>query len=236
MLIIIQAGSTNQSTIDKYGDFDSWVVEAGEINQSEIVNIKVFEGEALPDTKRVTAAIITGSHSMVSQKESWSVAVEDWIKEAYAGGVYLFGICYGHQLIADALGGRADYNQNGKEYGTVNISLTNNSKTDLLFTDLEKVFKAHECHSQSVVALPENAVRLAYNHHDDNQAYCIDNRIWGVQFHPEFDENHMHDYVDCFESELISSGLKPDQIKEDICSTPISTSLLKRFVRLVKSL
>ncbi len=70
-------------------------------------SVEVIDPELapLPEPRHFSGAILTGSHSMVTDHEPWSERTAAWIPAVMAAGTPLLGICYGHQLIAYALGG-----------------------------------------------------------------------------------------------------------------------------------
>jgi len=231
-IAIIKAGGTNKDIVDRYGDFEKWIIDRIGIDKNNIIVSDIKNGEPFPDFNNISGAVITGSHSMVTEKQEWSLKIEEWIRGAFNNDIYLLGICYGHQLIAEALGGKVDYNSNGKEYGTKEIIKEDD---DIIFKNLPSTFKAHECHSQSVIKLPTNAKLLAKNSHDPHQAFSINDKIWGVQFHPEFNEEHMKTYIDAFEENLIKDGHDTDILRSSVEMTNESTSILRYFAEIALS-
>ena len=74
-----------------------------------------------------------------------------WLRDAAHAGVPLFGICYGHQLLAHALGGEVGDNPNGREMGTIDLELHPHAADDPLFAGLPMQFPAQATHLQSVL-------------------------------------------------------------------------------------
>lgn len=228
-LYIVKCGSTFDFIKDEFGDFEDWIIEKLEDKSRDIFVLDVKNDEELPILGKNDAVILTGSHSMVTHEEPWSLLLEKWIPKLIDEEIPLLAICYGHQLLAKSLGGVSTYHENGIEIGSVDINLDENSKNDSISSKLKNSFKAHTVHSQTVVKLPNNAVRLAFNSHDTNHAFRIGSCAWGVQFHPEFDKNIMDLYIkevvknkDLDEQKLLS-------LSED---TQIATSILREFENL----
>jgi GMP synthase (glutamine-hydrolysing) len=153
------------------------------------------------------------------------MAMADWIPSLIEANIPFLGICYGHQLLAHALGGRVGFHPGGKEVGTVDVHLLPESLTDPLFGSLPSPF-------QTVLSLPKGAVRLAWNSFEPNHAFRIGSCAWGVQFHPEYDKNIMESYVVEQAKELEAAGRDVAELLRTIRDTPVAVSILSRFALL----
>ena len=228
-LYIIKCGSTFDSIKNDFKDFEHWIIDKFENKDKNIVIINAQENEKLPILTKNDAVILTGSHSMVTHEESWSLEVEKWLPKLIEDEVPLLAICYGHQLLAKSLGGVSGYHENGIEIGSVDINLEENAKNDEIFSKLQNSFKAHTIHSQTVIKLPKNATRLAFNNHDKNHAFRVGNCAWGVQFHPEFDKNIMNLYI---KEVAKKKDLDVEKLTSFSENTNVATTILKEFERL----
>jgi GMP synthase (glutamine-hydrolysing) len=162
-VLIIKTGTTHPLIKEKHGVFEDFIINQGEIQKDRVIVSAVYKNEALPDINSIDSIIITGSHSMVTDKEDWSVKLSEWINEISKYNIPTLGICYGHQLLCQAFGGIVGYHPKGIEKGTVNIELTEEGKKDKLLGILPSPFLGHVSHSQSVIKLPEKAILLAKN-------------------------------------------------------------------------
>ena len=220
---IIKTGGTAPSLRVRRGDFEDWILAGMEFSVDGNVEVlDVAAGRALPNPKRAGKIVITGSHDMVTDRLEWSERTASWLAEAVSAGAPILGICYGHQLLAHALGGSVDYNPRGQETGTTEISLLAAAWSDPLLCGLPARIKVHVSHSQSVIRLPAAAVRLAENEWDRNQAFRFGPCVWGVQFHPEFDADIMRTYA---HEKPLPPGI-------EIIDTPFGGRILKRFASL----
>jgi len=233
-LYIFKVGETFENTKKNLGDFADWIKNFTNSNNLSIEVIDILNNDKLPQIKDSFGVIITGSHSMVTDNLHWSVNIEQWIREAINHPIYILGICYGHQLIAKALGGYVDNNPKGKEIGTVTIFSNERIKKDPLFKDTFQNFKAHVTHMQSVLTLPKGAKSLALNPHDENQIVRFSEYIWGVQFHPEFDENIMKEYIKEQKIQLQTLGFDMDELLTNVDKTDYANTLIDRFAQLLK--
>lgn len=232
-MYIIKTGTTFPSTMKQFGDFDKWTTEAFGPVDLEIAVIDAEHGEQLPAADRCAGIAITGSHSMVTDDLDWSLKLEEWLRSLLKAEVPIFGTCYGHQLLARAAGGKVGFHPQGKEVGTVEITLTPDHANDPIFRNLPQTFSVHATHAQSVLELPEGAVHLAANEYEPNHAFRIGEVAWGVQFHPEYSIDIMRSYIEHQSEILEAAGQDVSERLADVTDTPIATELFRKFGQLV---
>ena len=170
---------------------------------------------------------------MVSDREDWSERTAAWLVKAIQHGLPVLGVCYGHQLLAHALGGRVGANPSGRQIGTVEVRLTGSAWNDPLFGHLSPSFAAQASHQEVVLELPPGARRRASSPLDSNFAIQFTDKVWGVQFHPEFSAPVMSEYIRCRRDNLDEEGLNPDQLLSKVADTPEARSVLKIFKALL---
>jgi GMP synthase-like glutamine amidotransferase len=95
------------------------------------------------------------------------------------------GICFGHQVLADLLGGSIVTDSNMAESGIAKIILTEIGKKDPLLTSLPDEFHGIVSHKSSVLNLPQGAELLAYSDRCPVQGFKYKSNIYGFQLHPE---------------------------------------------------
>src|SRR5699024_87768 len=122
--------------------------------ESDIRVIDVSVGEALPAMDSVRGAVISGSAAMVTDQRDWSERLAGWIRNAMDAALPLFGVCYGHQLMAHALGGHVGALPDGREMGTKDIEILAPGVSDPLLTTTPARFAAHTTHVESVLEVP----------------------------------------------------------------------------------
>ena len=205
-----------------------------DVSPEDVVTCSPYLGEALPDCTAFSGVIVTGSSAMVTDKAEWSEGTAHWMADVVAAEVPLLGICYGHQLLAHALGGVVGYNPKGREIGTVEVHLNAMGQTDMFLGELPTSFLAQASHSQSVLTLPNEARLLASNALEPHHAFVVGSCAWGVQFHPEFDAWYVRALIDHREDALQSESLNADALRAQVCDTPEAQGLLKRFVELAQ--
>jgi len=212
------------------GDFEDWIMAPLEKTLMSFSVVSPYKENLPSDPTGFAGVIITGSHSMVTVKEAWSEQTAAWIPRVIESEIPLLGICYGHQLLAHAMGGVVGNFPTGVELGTVQVTLTDEAHKDSLFKGLPKRIRVHASHTQTVVQLPPDAILLASGENEPHHAFAMGACAWGVQFHPEFDADIMKTYVHEFSDLMKRHGQNPDKVIEDITETPLSQILLERFV------
>ncbi len=120
--LILQTGHPTAS-MRRHGSFAHWIRVAAGLGDDEVVVIDVEHDEPLPTREGFAGVFVTGSGAMVTDQLPWSEASAAWLRDAAHAGLPLLGICYGHQLLAHALGGQVGYNPAGREMGTVDVAL-----------------------------------------------------------------------------------------------------------------
>ena len=150
---------------------------------------KISEGELPPPVEDPAAwphdgVIISGSEASVYDDTPWINQTIAWLRSAHTAHLPVLGICWGHQLLAQALGGRV-VGMTEYELGPWEIYPL---VEDPLFPFAEP-FTAFETHSDRVIELPPGAFPLAVSD-TGIQAFRVGTAV-GVQFHPEYDRASM---------------------------------------------
>lgn len=233
-LLIIKTGSTFPSISNKHGDFDDFILNSILIEKENVIVSSPYKYENLPSLLNISGIIITGSHSMVTDNEKWSENLSNYIKEASYISLPILGICYGHQLIAKTFGGTVDYHPLGIEIGTKEIELTSEGKKDILLGILPEMFLGHVTHSQSVTLLPSTATILAKNDFEMHHSFVINNNIWGVQFHPEFNKEVILAYIENQKNYLLLKGYNLNAIENSVKDIDFGKRILQRFIEIIE--
>lgn len=227
-VVILKTGTTYPDIRNTFGDFDAWFVQG--LSDDLDLSVADVVNDPLPgEPTDWDGVVVTGSPAMVSDREPWSEKTAQWINQAVTASIPLLGVCYGHQLLAHALGGEAGYHPEGRESGTHQVCLLDAASKDPLFSQLPSEFPAHLTHLQSALRLPANAVLLARSGFEPHQAFRVGPHAWGVQFHPEFTDKVMAAYLKVQRPELEKEGLDAGQLLNSVRPAPDASRLLRLF-------
>lgn len=150
------------------------------------VNYRIFQtwqGE-LPDVINTDELyLIPGSLDSAYDDKPWIAALVRWVKSAYKHGAKLMGVCFGHQVIARALGGEVRPYEGG--FGTgVRASQVIDGLMQPYFPGGE--MRLLYSHHDQVMALPPDAVLCATSDFCKNESFRIGRQVVTFQGHPEF--------------------------------------------------
>jgi len=156
----------------------------------------VCNNEDLPPLDSFDWLMVMGGsqHAWDEQGNPWLPAEKAFVGEALASGKRFLGICFGAQLLAEALGGRIFPNEH-KEIGWHEVVVNREGQESFLFQNIPASFITFHWHSDHF-SLPGNCTRLAASNASVNQAFvCKDRPLVGLQFHPEYTRDMVYYYA-----------------------------------------
>ena len=192
----------------------------------------LYAGDPVPSSTELSslAAIIPlggGMNTDEDERYPWLAGERRMLREAVDRDVPVLGICLGAQQLAAATGGRV-YHRERPERGWMSIDVTGD---DELFDGLPRRFSTLQWHVDSFEAPPE-AVLFA-ERGGGQQAFRLGRRAWGVQFHPEVDDDLLEHWLDDADREDPAFGEHLREVRSEIVagSVPLCTTIVRNFVR-----
>ncbi len=192
---ILEAEQLNTDIIQKFGSYADmtqallWSVD----NTLSFQTWSVVRGEYPQDMNECDAYLITGSKASVYDDVPWIRQLENYIVSLSEQRKKLIGICFGHQLIAQALGGAVEKSDKGWGVGIMSSSVLQTRKW---MEPEKKGFSLLVSHQDQVVELPPNADCLASSDFCVNSSVQIGNHILTFQGHPEFSVEYARQSMD----------------------------------------
>jgi GMP synthase-like glutamine amidotransferase len=146
----------------------------------DIVAYDVIAGELPSDPEECDAWLTTGSRHSVNDDETWIRALEGFVREVAAAEVPFIGICFGHQMLAKALGGSVARSEQGWGVGVKEVDV-------LPELGLGESYRVLTSHQDQVETIPPGGEILGWNEHCPVSMLRVGSKMLGIQGHPEFD-------------------------------------------------
>jgi GMP synthase (glutamine-hydrolysing) len=227
---ILVAGDPVAETLHQRGGFPELIMGAAPSAWSGAWSACDLRGaDPLPTLAELAGVIVTGSAASVYERLPWMLRAAAYLRELVSGDVPVLGICFGHQLLGDALGGRVARNPNGREIGTQELELTSR---DAIFGEGPRML-VNTTHVDSVVELPPRAECFARTALEPNAAVKFSESAWGVQYHPEVDAEVMRHYVRARRELLEREAFDVAALEQTARETPEAAGVIARFLQLV---
>ncbi len=212
---ILETGKVNPDLVPAHGPY---VPMFRRFLHSADPTIEV-EGWDIVDGGRIPASphdadgwLITGSKFGVYEPLPWIEPLKDFLRETYAATVPIVGICFGHQILAEAMGGRVVKSERGWGCGVHSYRLAG---SEPWMTDAQGTLKVHAMHQDQVIEKPEGARVIASSEFCEYAGLAYGDHAFSIQPHPEFDA--------AYERDLINLRQGGDGIPEDIAERAIRT-------------
>ncbi|RPA86731.1 putative class I glutamine amidotransferase [Ascobolus immersus RN42] len=195
-LAILEAGALFTTVADKYGTyltlyrnmFVNSLPKGTDLSPYlDCSGYNVHTEELYPDLDSIDAILISGSHANAFDNTVWIERLVEFTKEALAKKKKVVGVCFGHQIVSRALGGKVQRNEQGWEVAVTEVDLTEEGKRVF---GVDKMLM-HQMHRDMVPELPppldgQEVQLLASTNRCKIQGMYVPGRFITVQGHPEF--------------------------------------------------
>jgi GMP synthase (glutamine-hydrolysing) len=226
-IAVLITGDPVPQTRASRGGFFELIVGAAATGLARFVACDVRNGERLPPLDGASGVIVTGSPASVTDELPWMLSTGAELARLVSAGVPTLGICFGHQLLGRALGGRVGLNPRGREMGTVDLDVL---ESDPVVGSRGR-HAVNATHVDSVIELPPGARVLATTAQEPHAAVRFSERSWGVQFHPEVDGQVLRHYLSARRELLASEGFDFESTERAAADTPAGAAVIEQFVR-----
>ena len=181
---ILRTDSVSREWVSTYGEYPDMFTRllSAEDDALTFTTWNVEVGELPNSVEAADGFLITGSKSSVYDDKAWIRALEDFVRECHAARRKVIGICFGHQLVAQALGGVVAKSPKGWGVG-VHCYTVDREGFDL--ADGEQ-FCLLASHQDQVMTMPPGATQIASNDHCEFAGMTLGQHMLTFQGHPEF--------------------------------------------------
>lgn len=205
----------------KFGEVIGVWVKQG-LPDADIHIIDVVNGDPLPDVTQFDGYILSGSDKGVYDDTPWMTPLRDWLITARAANKPLFGICFGHQIMADVFGGKAE-KVGAPEVGVRQFELSGETVT------------GHVWHQDQVTEVPPGASVIASAPYCPVAALNYDFPAMSVQFHPEYSADYVATFLNRSRGAVLDADLTDDAVAQfqtsDVQADLFATELANFFER-----
>ena len=193
---ILQTGHCPDDLLAKHSDYDDFFRRFLDGNGFEFDTYPVLDGVFPDGVNDADGWLITGSKFGVYEDHDWIPLLEDFLRDAYAAAIPIVGICFGHQILAQALGGKVEKFNGGWSVGVENYTLDG-------YPDGVKLIAWHQ---DQVTELPAEASVVGSSIFCRYAALAYGDRAYSIQPHPEFEADFVAELLDS------RSGVLPEDI------------------------
>ncbi len=208
-------------------------LECGRLRPKQLLCVNVTR-DPLPTTllNEVDAILIGGaSEFSAAEQYPWTDTLQDFLQEAAARNIPMFGSCWGHQMLAVTFGGQVQCDPAHAEFGAGEVHRTEAGGQDPVFQYLPPRFLVNMGHRDRVVALPPEGIELARNAQPFQAFRLKDRPIYGTQFHSELNAQRLRERLIAYR-DLYIDVLGPEGFHQAMqaATTPEADALIYHFL------
>ncbi|EBA03927.1 glutamine amidotransferase, class I [Rhodobacterales bacterium HTCC2150] len=182
---ILQCGHAIDEVLDTFGDYDRWFQTLLSDQGFEFETYNVVDMEFPASINDCDGWLLTGSRHGAYEDHPFIPPLSEMVREAYSKHIPIVGVCFGHQLIAQALGGKVEKFKEGWAVGHQTYNWSGLGDVSM-----------NAWHQDQVTQLPDGATPIATSDFCEYAALVYDDRAWTVQAHPEISNPIASDYLD----------------------------------------
>ena len=223
---ILEADSLAEEAIQRFGSYADMFEKLLSAADSKLKfqSYQVTQQEYPQYISDCDAYLITGSKSSCYENINWIEWLMQFVVDCFNQEKKLVGICFGHQLIAQALGGSVKKNKNGWGIGTTSSSVT---KTPYWLLPKQQKFSLLVSHQDQVTQMPAQASLFASNDFCPIAGYQINDSILTFQGHPEFSRDYLK-YIMTKRREIIGEHTYQQAIRS--LQQPVDHELIAKWI------
>jgi GMP synthase (glutamine-hydrolysing) len=225
---ILESGLVREQLADRHDSYPVMFERLMGLAQRklEFATYSVLRGRMPASIDDCDGWLITGSRYGVYEKLDWMLTLEDFIRELAAAGRPLIGVCFGHQIIAEALGGKVVKSDLGWMVGVQRYDLER--RYDWMGESPPSV-AMHAYHQDQIVVCPPGAEVFLSSADCPFAGLSYGDSIISVQAHPEIEEPYERDLLELFAGRSLPLDLAQRGIATLDAGIPVDTRLVANW-------
>lgn len=183
-IAILQTGHVPDSLSEKYGSYGDMFTQLLDKSGFNFKIYSVVDNQFPASFKDYDGYVITGSRHGVYEKKCWISVLEKFIQECYQSEIPLAGFCFGHQIMAQALGGKVEKFSKGWSAGNIEYKSDTGDKISVM-----------AWHQDQIITPPKDTTTIFKSDFCEYAGLSYDKKGFSLQSHPEISSNYMKDLM-----------------------------------------
>ncbi len=192
---VFKAGRATRRTRERIGDTERMFIDllARPGDQWDVHDVE--HGEFPESVNDYDGFVISGGPASVNDQDPWVLRLLETVRQAHRENISLLGICFGHQVVARALGGEAEVNPKGWDIGLTEVELTPQGRELAALMGAPQPLRILETHRDVITKLPPGAVHLAQSELTLYEMFHLGESVLCLQGHPEMDNEEVREII-----------------------------------------
>lgn len=222
-ICILENGLTPDDLIDEFGSYPSMIEKwlSPFLPEATFTYLSVVRGETLPAPDDFEGFILTGSKHSTYERSPWMLELIALLQRLRQKRIPVFGICFGHQIMADAYGGLNAKSDKGWGVGAQQYTYD--------IPDLPACNASFVFHQDQVQSIPPQATRIGGSTHCENGVFSYSFPAISVQYHPEFSSEYTQALAKKFRADLLGDYVSANAL-DAIAHLPVDASPVAKWV------